>query len=120
MIAGASLPQALGREHAPVASEDSALLVDDNWDIEAERCDAFGDAGDLLAGVEARVSLIGPQRLDRQPTDRNPLGCSLAVRDAIRGGNRFGPFGHQDWNPHRVKMDARVEWAPRGGQRSGR
>ena len=89
MIAGASLPQALGREHAPVASEDSALLVDDNWDIEAERCDAFGDAGDPLVGVDARVSLIRPQRLDRQPTDRNPLGRWLAAWGVIDGRKQF-------------------------------
>jgi hypothetical protein len=76
--------QALGGEHAAVTREDCALLVDENRDIEPERCDALGDAGDLLVGVDARVSLIRPQRLDQQPAHRNPLGRLFAARDAIR------------------------------------
>jgi hypothetical protein len=42
-------------------------------DVEPERRDAVGDAGDLPGGMNARVSPLGPQSLGRQPADRNPL-----------------------------------------------
>ena len=40
-------PEAPGRERPPVAREHAAALVDEDRDIEPERRDAVGDAGDL-------------------------------------------------------------------------
>ena len=68
-----------------MARKDPALFVDKNRDVEPERRDAVGDAGDLPGDMNARVSLIGPQSLDRQPADRNAL-MARAAAASINGG----------------------------------
>ena len=78
-------PEAPGGEEPAMTREDAALRVDENRDVEPERRDAVGDAGDLPGGMNARVSLIGPQSLDRQPADRNPL-ARFSYYDGHSGG----------------------------------
>ena len=74
-------PQALGRKQPAMTRQHAALLIHQYRDVEAERRDAVGDAGDLPGGMNARISLIGRQRLDRQPADRNRVRLPLRFRD---------------------------------------
>ena len=76
-------PQAPGGEHPAMAREDAAFLVDEDRDVEPEGRDAVGDAGDLAGDMNARVSRIGRQSLDRQPADRDPRGRSFGFRIGI-------------------------------------
>ena len=52
-----------------MARQNGALAVDQNRDVEPEGRNAVGDAGDLAGAMNARVSWIGRQTLDRQPAD---------------------------------------------------
>ena len=62
-----------------MVGEDAAFFIDEDRDVEPERRDAVGDAGDLAGGMNARVAGIGRQRLDRQPAHRNARGRLIPI-----------------------------------------
>ena len=82
--------EATGGEQPRVARDDAALAVDQDRDVEAERRDAVGDAGDLADRMQAGVAGVGLERLDRQPADLDPRGRLFRLQIAIGIGLHVG------------------------------
>ena len=69
--------EATGGEQPGMAGDNSALAVDQDRDVEAERRDAVGDAGDLAGRMQAGVAGVGLERsTGSQRTSIRAAGCS--------------------------------------------